>query len=75
MVIVPEQAPAAVRIAAIERRITACRASATVLGCCAKQSPEVAELHREITELEAELNELRAPHANPAHRNGLSRSA
>lgn len=61
MVIVPEHAPVAVRIAATERRITACRSSAKVLSQCSSQVLALSDLEREIARLEAELAVLKAP--------------
>lgn len=60
MVIVPEHAPVAVRIAATERRLVACRSSVKVLSCCSTQELAVADLRREIDQLEAELAALKA---------------
>lgn len=65
MVSVPQEAPVSVRVAAIQRRLTACHASIKVLRC-GQQEFAAASLQREIAELEAELAELRIPAARPA---------
>lgn len=53
MVTIPDTACESTRLAAIERRITACRATAKVLACGHREFA-VAQVLREVAALEAE---------------------
>ncbi|MFV0459769.1 MAG: hypothetical protein ACK5MT_13470 [Actinomycetales bacterium] len=61
MVTIPEHSNESDRAAAIERRITACKASARVLSCV-NRDDDAERVLQEVADLQAELTILR-PHA------------
>ena len=65
MVDIPREACESTRLAAIQRRITACRATAKVLTC-GKQELAAARFLREAEALEAEQQALLAGHSRIA---------